>query len=214
MVDTVVFLTTADTSPWTVPADWNNAANTIECIGGGGGGGGGRNAACVISGGGGGAGGGYAKVSNLTLSGTAAFQVGIAGTAGAANGNGGAGGIRSLARRRPLRALAEASARRLVVAVQAAPQARMSGPRPLPAALAAHEPQRAIPVAAAVRVERTVRVIQAGPVRPIQTADRVMPDRAARAVRPPAALDRSVLNTTHRMVLAAAALAVPLAVMA
>ena len=30
------YLTTGDTSPWTVPDDWNSAANTSEVIGSGG----------------------------------------------------------------------------------------------------------------------------------------------------------------------------------
>lgn len=33
--DKRAFLTSADVSPFDVPADWNNAANLIECIGGG-----------------------------------------------------------------------------------------------------------------------------------------------------------------------------------
>ncbi|HLC89881.1 MAG TPA: hypothetical protein VJG65_02890, partial [Patescibacteria group bacterium] len=37
-VDTVIFLTIADSSPWTVPTDWSDV-NTIVAIGGGGGGG-------------------------------------------------------------------------------------------------------------------------------------------------------------------------------
>jgi hypothetical protein len=36
---TVVYLATADTSPWTVPSCWNNSNNKIEVIGAGGGGG-------------------------------------------------------------------------------------------------------------------------------------------------------------------------------
>jgi hypothetical protein len=32
-----ILLTTDSDSTWTVPADWNSAANSIECIGGGGG---------------------------------------------------------------------------------------------------------------------------------------------------------------------------------
>ena len=48
----------ASTTSWTVPANWNNANNSIECIGGGGNG---------ALGGGGGGGGAYSKVSNVTL---------------------------------------------------------------------------------------------------------------------------------------------------
>ncbi len=56
----VIFLTSGTT--WTVPADWNNAANTIECIGGGASGAG--NTSLSQAGGGGGA---YAAISNLLL---------------------------------------------------------------------------------------------------------------------------------------------------
>src|SRR5437870_3849654 len=38
------YLTTADTSPWTVPTDWNASNNTIDLIGAGGGGSGGTTA--------------------------------------------------------------------------------------------------------------------------------------------------------------------------
>lgn len=87
---TVVFLTTG--TSWTVPADWNNASNSIEVIGGGGGGGGGKTGAGGGSGSGGG-GGAYAKISNLSLtpSGSVTIQVGAAGTGGAAGANGTAG---------------------------------------------------------------------------------------------------------------------------
>jgi hypothetical protein len=60
---------------WTTPADWNNAANTIEVIGGGGGG------APQVGGniGAGGGGGAYSKVSNLTLSGNITYSIGVSG---------------------------------------------------------------------------------------------------------------------------------------
>src|SRR6266480_740382 len=82
---TTIYLTTGTT--WVVPADWNNANNTIEVIGGGGGG---KTAAPAQSGSGGGGGGGaYSKATNVTL--TPGLTVTIAvGAAGAANG--GAGG--------------------------------------------------------------------------------------------------------------------------
>lgn len=75
---------------WTVPNDWNNAANTIEVIGGGGGGGGGTS----NIGGGGGGGGGYNALINATLTpgATVGYSVGGGGSAGAANANGTAGG--------------------------------------------------------------------------------------------------------------------------
>lgn len=89
---TVIFLTSG--SSWTVPSDWNNSANTIECIGGGGGGG--RfNQASGLWGGGGGGGGGYAAISNQTYTSGASitYTIGSAGsgaaTSGASGGNGG-----------------------------------------------------------------------------------------------------------------------------
>jgi hypothetical protein len=70
-------------TPWTVPADWNNASNTLEVIGGGGGGG--------LSGGGGGGGGGgaYAKAVNVTLTpgSTVTYQIGARGSASTAGGD-------------------------------------------------------------------------------------------------------------------------------
>src|SRR5213075_119063 len=73
---TFVFLTTADTSPWTVPADWNNSYNKIEVIGGGGGGSSSITASTTGAGGGGGA---YSRSDNLILSGTVQFTVGVGG---------------------------------------------------------------------------------------------------------------------------------------
>lgn len=55
----VIFITAG--SSWTVPDDWNSAANTIECIGAGGGG---FAASPQSQGGGGGA---YSRISNLDL---------------------------------------------------------------------------------------------------------------------------------------------------
>lgn len=67
---TRIYLTnTGAGQQWLVPADWNNAVNTIECIGAGANGQTGTNSN-ASSGGGGGNGGGagaYAKISNLTL---------------------------------------------------------------------------------------------------------------------------------------------------
>jgi hypothetical protein len=97
-MSTVIILTGAGN--WTVPVDWNDAANTIERIGGGGGGG----AAAVsigVSGasGGGGGGGAYNVDSNVTLSGTVSYSCGAAGAAssGSGGGNGGATTFGSLA---------------------------------------------------------------------------------------------------------------------
>jgi hypothetical protein len=76
---------------WTVPADWNNADNSIEAIGGGGGGAGGIDRS---SGGGGGGGGEYRKLANLVFTpGTQVpFKIGAGGIGGAASINGSAGG--------------------------------------------------------------------------------------------------------------------------
>lgn len=63
MAATVTFLTTGTTS-WTVPSDFNNSNNTIECLGGGA-----TGSACV-DGSNGGVGGGaaaYSKITNLVL---------------------------------------------------------------------------------------------------------------------------------------------------
>jgi len=91
MTDIVIVTGTS----WTTPSDWDNAANSIHCIGGGGGGGGGRNqTGGEDAGGGGGSGGGgeYRSSANQTATGAISIQIGAAGTAGAANGgNGGAG---------------------------------------------------------------------------------------------------------------------------
>ena len=46
---TQVILTSVDGSPWTVPGDWNDADNSIECIGAGGGSGGGSDETAVRS---------------------------------------------------------------------------------------------------------------------------------------------------------------------
>lgn len=62
---------TAGTS-WPVPADWNNAANSIEVIGGG------QNGGATA----GGNGADYAKVSNVSLSGSIAYAIGQPGTTG------------------------------------------------------------------------------------------------------------------------------------
>ena len=79
----VIYLTTG--TSWTVPANWNSASNTIECIGGGGGGRGGVDS----SGCGGGGGGAYSKISNLALTagGSVTYQVGSGGAAGSAGGD-------------------------------------------------------------------------------------------------------------------------------
>jgi len=70
---------------WTVPADWNNASNTIHMIGAGGGG-----ATAAVSGnnrasGGGGGGGGYTVLTNQTITGAIPYTIGTS----ASNANGG-----------------------------------------------------------------------------------------------------------------------------
>lgn len=78
-------------SLWQVPANWNNASNTIEAIGGGGSGAGGGGTR-VNGGGGGGA---YSKVSNVSLTpgSIVAYSVGAGGSAvGTTNTSGVPGG--------------------------------------------------------------------------------------------------------------------------
>ena len=82
---TQVFLTSTATLPtWTVPSNWNNAANTIEVIGGG---------SCPSSniGSGGAGGGAYTKIVNLTLTPGASitYQVGKGVTTGCGSPAGG-----------------------------------------------------------------------------------------------------------------------------
>ena len=81
-----IFLTSG--TSWTVPADWDNAHNSIEVIGGGGSG-----AAAGVGSHGGGGGGAYALVSARTLTPGAhiTYQVGPGGT-GVAQSNPGNGG--------------------------------------------------------------------------------------------------------------------------
>jgi hypothetical protein len=75
----VLFLTTPGAGTFTVPANWNSANNSIECISGGSGGDNGFNE------GSGGGGGGYAKITNLSLTpgSTINFSVGAGGAGGA-----------------------------------------------------------------------------------------------------------------------------------
>ena len=76
-VSTVVFLTSTGSHTWSVPADFNNSDNTVECIGGGATG---ARANSGTVGGRGGGGGGYARKTNvaLTPSGTVSYYVGAA----------------------------------------------------------------------------------------------------------------------------------------
>ena len=60
---------------YSTPGDWNNTNNSIECIGPGG------NGSFVnAAGGSGGGGGAYAKITNLTMSGSIAYVVGLGGS--------------------------------------------------------------------------------------------------------------------------------------
>lgn len=93
---TVTFLTGSPGSNqnYTVPGDWNNADNKIECIGAGGGG------AVALRGGTGGAyacgggGGGYGRVDNssFTLGATLVYNVGLNGAAATRSSSGATGG--------------------------------------------------------------------------------------------------------------------------
>ena len=85
---TVVVLTSADTSPWDIPSDWNDT-NTIEVVGAGGGGGGGGTGGGQGPAGGGG-GGAYSLLSNLDLTpgGNATFEIGVGGPGGSGASNG------------------------------------------------------------------------------------------------------------------------------
>lgn len=56
---TYINFTTVGAGTWTVPTDWNNLENRIECIGGG--------AGAKSGGGGAGGGGAYAALSNYSL---------------------------------------------------------------------------------------------------------------------------------------------------
>lgn len=77
-----VFLTSTNAS-YSVPGDWNNAANTIETIGGGGAGHDGNGSSVAGAGGGGG---GYSRASNITLPATVSYVIGAGGVTDGANG--------------------------------------------------------------------------------------------------------------------------------
>lgn len=83
MSTTVLFLTSGTT--WSVPSDWNSAANTIEGIGAGGAGAPGTGSSAAGAGGGAGA---YALLTNqaLTPGSTVNIQIGVGGASGSANG--------------------------------------------------------------------------------------------------------------------------------
>lgn len=81
---------------WSVPADWNDSSNNVYLLGGGGGGSGSVVASSTgnhVSGAGGG-GGGFTALTNVSLtpSGTAAYAIGAAGSAGAGSTSSSSGG--------------------------------------------------------------------------------------------------------------------------
>jgi hypothetical protein len=86
----VIFLTTTGAGTWTVPSDWNNSNNTIECIGGGGSS---SDITSVLYQAGGG-GGGYSAIANLnlTIGSTINYSVGAGGPSAAFNAQGVSGG--------------------------------------------------------------------------------------------------------------------------
>src|SRR5688572_23590626 len=79
---TIFLTTTGVNQSWVVPADFNINNNIIECIGAGGDGG---TAVLNVSSGGGGGAGLYALITNLNISGTVTYSVGLAATT--TNGN-------------------------------------------------------------------------------------------------------------------------------
>jgi hypothetical protein len=87
LTNVVILTDTSGLLNWTVPADWNNADNSIHCIGGGGGGSQGQSSGDG-DGGGGGGGGAYSAITNLTLTPGASIQyrIGIGGDGGAGAG--------------------------------------------------------------------------------------------------------------------------------
>lgn len=72
--------TAGSNQTYNVPADWNSANNSIECIGGGGSGGASRQTNRRVGTGGGGGGYGIDNNHVLTPSGTATYQLGLGGT--------------------------------------------------------------------------------------------------------------------------------------
>jgi len=71
LTTTNVYFISIGAQTWTVPTDWNNGNNSIECIGGGGGAG----PAINYYAGGGAGGGAYAKSVNISMSGTVYLNV-------------------------------------------------------------------------------------------------------------------------------------------
>jgi len=88
LTNVVILTATGGVFNWPVPASWNDANNSIHCIGGGGAGGSGTG----NGGGGGGGGGAYSSIANLDLTPAAnvQYRVGSGGT-GSSGNPGGAG---------------------------------------------------------------------------------------------------------------------------
>ena len=86
VLQNVIILTTAGSLlSINKPTTWNNANNSIECVGGGG-------AGCVVisgAGGGGGGGGGYAKIVNFTFGVSEQYFIGTGGAGGSGAGQNG-----------------------------------------------------------------------------------------------------------------------------
>lgn len=78
---TTTYLTATLQNTYSRPFDWNNANNTIECVGSGGSGGAARRSSATGMVAAGGGGGGYAKYVNLPLSGNATYACGRGGAA-------------------------------------------------------------------------------------------------------------------------------------
>jgi hypothetical protein len=89
LTHTVILTAIGGVFNWTVPDDWNDANNSIHCIGGGGGGDDGGGSIFSAFGGGGGGGGAYSSITNLTLtpSGSVQYRVGAGGSASSAGGD-------------------------------------------------------------------------------------------------------------------------------
>lgn len=87
---TTEFLTSG--TSWSTPGDWNNSDNSIECIGAGGNGA----AGATTNSSGGGGGGAYAKITNVTLSGSISYVVGTGGSVNDTYFNGAASSTASI----------------------------------------------------------------------------------------------------------------------
>lgn len=89
--ETPTTVTRTSGTSWSVPSDWNDDSNTIECYGGGGGAGGTWSG--QPAGSGGGAGGGYSKLVNFGLDGYSTLYHSIGAAGASTNYVGDAGGV-------------------------------------------------------------------------------------------------------------------------